>query len=342
MSKRRQHYVPRFYLRGFQSSPRRIHLYHLASRSSVKNASLRDQCYIHRFYGPSDEIEDHLAELEGAAAPVIRNICDSGEPPILGTKQHAFLLAFVGLQALRTPVARHNIKDSMVKMDNHLFGDSDPLPGSGLSRFSPVLDHEALSLQFKVLPQFVEALADLHLHVLHTELRQRLITSDNPVFKYNSYCRGIRYWGNLGGYCRGLQIFLPLSPRILLLLYDGAVYKVENRRGSSSRSSSARRADVERLNALQVINAESCLYFSEWAHAEVVRRLVSHHSPHRQSDVMRVDEAPLVGSENSSVVHLWERQPELAFSLPLSSLRLKAQKVRLEERVNAYRREWST
>jgi hypothetical protein len=136
-----------------------------------------------------------------------------------------------------------------------------------------------------------------------------------------------------------LQIFLPLSPRIFLVLYDGAIYKSGSDLDSPSGYSSASRGDVERLNALQVINAESCLYFSEWAHAEVVDGLVARHSSHRQSDVMRVDEAPLVGSEDSSVVHLWEGQPELAFSLPLSRLRWKAQKVPLRERVNTYRRE---
>lgn len=92
MSKRRQHYVPKFYLRAFQSAPRRIHLYHLTSRSAVEHASLRDQCYIHKFYGPSEEIEDGLAELEGVAAPVVRSICESGEPPALKTEQHPFSL----------------------------------------------------------------------------------------------------------------------------------------------------------------------------------------------------------------------------------------------------------
>jgi hypothetical protein len=36
---------------------------------------------------------------------------------------------------------------------------------------------------------------------------------------------------------------------------------------------------------------------------------------------MRVNEGPIVGEENSSIVHSWEAQPELPFSLPFSRLR---------------------
>src|ERR1700740_3176562 len=106
MPKRRQHYVPRCYLRAFQSSLQRIHLYHLMSSRAIKDVSLRNQCYRHRFYGPTDQVEDRLAQLEGVAAPVLNAICESGEPPDHKTEQHAILLAFVALQILRTPVAR--------------------------------------------------------------------------------------------------------------------------------------------------------------------------------------------------------------------------------------------
>jgi hypothetical protein len=209
MPKRRQHYVPKFYLRAFQSSPLRINLYHLASRQSFKDASLRDQCYSHNFYGPSPEIEDRLGELEGLAAPVLQAICKSGEPPVLGTEQHRVLLAFVGLQILRTPVARKNIKDSWVKLDNQIFGDSEPSPGSNLQRFSPADDHQALALQIKLAPQYADALADLRMLVVRTGLREKLIVSDNPVFRYNAYYRGIRHQGSLGAHNRGFKSFCP-------------------------------------------------------------------------------------------------------------------------------------
>ena len=337
MAKKRQHYVPLFYLKAFESAPRRIHLFHLQSRRVIQHASMRDQCYSHRFYGP-DEIEDILAQLEGAAASVIQAIIASGEPPTPGTEQHGTLLAFVCLQILRTPVARQNIQNSWIKMDKQIFGDADPAPESGLSRFSPVSDQEVLRLQFQMMPRYVEGLTDLDLHVARSPSRAMLITSDNPVVRYNTYCRGIRYWGVIGANNRGLQVFLPLSPRVLLLLYDGAVYHIGRPTGSIGLSA----GDVKRLNALQIMNAEHAIYFPEWSDAEDIQRLAHANLRFRQSDAMRVNEGPVDGSETSSIVHLWERQPDLQFSLPLSDLRWKASKVALKARATQYRREWGS
>lgn len=236
MSKRRQHFVPKFYLRRWETAPQRVNLFHLASSKAIREASLRDQCYAHRFYGGDESLEDELAAFEGAAAPALRRVIDDGNPPKRGSEDHAVLLAFVALQTLRTSSARENIKDSYRKMDEQIFGDQEPAPSAAVQKFSPVSEGEALALLFKILPKYVQALADLHLHVASSTSKNQLITSDNPVFRYNSYCRGIRYWGSLGGISRGLQVFLPLSPRILLLLYDRWVYR-PTRRGLSAQAS---------------------------------------------------------------------------------------------------------
>lgn len=335
MTKRRQHYVPKFYLKAFQSAPKRIHVCHLDTLRSIRDASLRDQCYLHRFYG-SVELEDSLSQLENAAAPVLRTICESGRPPSLGSEEHAVLLAFVGLQAFRTPAKREAIKDGWGKMDELIFGDREPDPNSNLSRFSPVDEAEALKLQFGTVSLFTESIADLRLYVGRTSPKELLITSDNPLFKYNSYCRGIRYWGCLGAKCQGLQIFLPLSPRILLLLYDASIYKITDEEGGKIASGKISKRDVARFNSLQVFNAQRCIYFSDWSQAGAIERLVSEYRP-GERDVMRVNEGKLVGSDASSIVHLWEEQPELPFSMPLSQLRFQASKVPLKSRVNVYR-----
>lgn len=338
MLKRRQHYVPKVYLKMFQSLPKRIHLCHLSTLKSIEDVSLRDQCYLHKFYG-SVELEDSLGQIEDSAAPVMKAICDSGEPPLSESEGHAVLLAFVGLQALRTPTTRQNIKNTWIKMDDQIFGDSEPEPESGLSRFSPISEAEALELQLKQLPFFVEALADLRLYVGRTSFKDRLITSDNPLIKYNSYCRGIRYWGSLGAKCRGLQIFLPLSPKVILLLYDASVYKLGGEGSVQPSSGSISKRDVNRLNAVQIFNAKDCVYFSDWAQVGAVEHLAREYMP-RKTDVMMINEGELIGSNNSTVVHTWEQQHELPFTMPLSQLRFQASKAQLKDRVNLYRTPW--
>lgn len=85
------------------------------------------------------------------------------------------------------------------------------------------------------------------------------------------------------------------------------------------------------------MNAEHCVYFADWEQAKSISQLAGGHLVRRQPFPMRVDEGELAGSEDSSIIHLWEKQPELEFSLPLSSLRFQAKRIPMGKRVNLYR-----
>ena len=100
---RRNHYVPRFYLKNFAtSSGRRIHLFNIPSGRNVLNASLRDQCYGSRFYGNDPSIEQGLADLEEATAAVFRDILRTQRLPKRGSEHHRTLMAFTVTQHART------------------------------------------------------------------------------------------------------------------------------------------------------------------------------------------------------------------------------------------------
>lgn len=118
MSKNKHHFVPRFYLKTFSSSPGHIHLFNLKRRQAIQNASLREQCYRRHFHGKTEVIENALQVLEGACAPVLREIVHSSQLPEKGTNEYDVLLAFVALQTLRTAraVELHSLGiDRMVK-----------------------------------------------------------------------------------------------------------------------------------------------------------------------------------------------------------------------------------
>jgi hypothetical protein len=63
MPKNKHHFVPRFYLSAFQSAPQRINILRLGASIGVRDASLKDQCYQHKFYGSTDDIEDALGVM---------------------------------------------------------------------------------------------------------------------------------------------------------------------------------------------------------------------------------------------------------------------------------------
>ena len=55
MSQKKHHYVPRFYLKHFASSPRRINVLNLKDFKPDHDGPLKDQCYRNHLYGLDDK-----------------------------------------------------------------------------------------------------------------------------------------------------------------------------------------------------------------------------------------------------------------------------------------------
>jgi len=89
----------------------------------------------------------------------------------------------------------------------------------------------------------------------------KFILGDKPVVLYNQYCEQVNHYAGLGLDRSGIQLFMPLSPKEYLLLYDGQVYDyVKSQEVTSD--------DLEILNMLQIGQSESNVYFSRWADRE--------------------------------------------------------------------------
>ena len=121
MSKNKHHYVPRFYLKNFASEPKQIHIFHIEKQLAIRSGSLRDQCYKHKMYGKSDELEDILSKMEGKIAPVIHSILNTSNVLHLSTKESEWLRIFIGLQMTRTAVAAEKINEGVDKLTKLIF-----------------------------------------------------------------------------------------------------------------------------------------------------------------------------------------------------------------------------
>ena len=75
-------------------------------------------------------------------------------------------------------------------------------------------------------PIIAKCLDDLKMQLINAAPGSQFVTSDNPVFQYNLYCEESNEGGKIGALKVGLLLFIPLSPQLCLLLYDGSVYKV--------------------------------------------------------------------------------------------------------------------
>ena len=101
--KKRQHYVPKFYLRHFSfDDGSRLHLIHTRKLREITGISLKEQCYDDYFYGKDPRVENALQDMEGVTAEVFRTIIANQRLPQRGTPDEFILRTFICLQWGRT------------------------------------------------------------------------------------------------------------------------------------------------------------------------------------------------------------------------------------------------
>jgi hypothetical protein len=101
-------------------------------------------------------------------------------------------------------------------------------------------------------------LRDLKYHIIKNETASEFYISDHPVFLYNWLYRDLEHPAATSITALGLQIFLPISPKITICFYDPKVYRYGQK---SLLTCISKDADVEILNSFQMINADSIIGF---------------------------------------------------------------------------------
>jgi hypothetical protein len=335
MSKRKHHFVPRFYLKNFESEPRRIHMYNLERQRAFSNVSLRDQCYQYRFYGKTDEVENELMEVEGKMAPIIRETIERRILPLHGSKEHYGLLAFAVLQALRTAAAADEVRTSSEQFTEAVFGPAVEFGGMAPEDVPSSID-DPVELMLGMMGDILTIASDLQMHLVCTGRHAHFITSDNPVFQYNFYCEGTKGKGTLGWGQHGFQVFVPLSPSTLLVVFDPRVYKLGSRRFSVT--DPIPNNDVDTLNRMQLIGASENVYFSEWKTAAGVARLHKEAQSSRNHSGPKVLEYVDERDVNHSLLHSFHQMPNLKLQLSFMSIRRDARRVPFLSRSRGVRR----
>ncbi len=111
---------------------------------------------------------------------------------------------------------------------------------------------------------------DLEYHIIKNETQSEFYISDHPVFTYNWFYKDLKHDGVTSIAATGFQIFLPLSPKIIVCLYDPKVYKYGHKNLVSSVYNNS---DIEILNSFQIMNADSILGFRSKESASDLERL---------------------------------------------------------------------
>ncbi len=334
MSKNKHHYVPRFYLKNFASQPRRIHIFHIEKQLAIRSGSLRDQCYKHKLYGRTDDVEDSLSPMEGDIASVIRAIFTASRSFHLNTDEHKWILIFLALQITRTAAMAEKVNEGVDKLTKVLFSREAELEGIDLSLVKVGYENPVLhSMQH--FPKIAAHLSDLVPHLLINKTTNHFITSDNPIVLYNKYCEGIKGIGTTGAASRGLQIFVPLSPTHALLFYDSKIYKVSDRDNHISILTSVE--DVKMLNLLCAVNADDVLLFADWREENAVRQLARKAKKYRRNEGPIVEEFVSDDDPYRSLIHFSFESLNVGLDLSFINLRRRVQRVPLTVRMQEYR-----
>ncbi len=327
MQGREHHFVPQFYLRGFSSDGHSVTCFNLARNKCIAHAGIKHQCSKRNFHSFLPGLEALLGELEGRASTVLGGIRRTQTIPPIGSQERLWLVTFVVFQKMRTTRAAR-MSDAMSEHLRELMPnvESDRVP--------------AIAIPLSLANNMVPAAADLSIHLFRNDTSAEFVTSDAPVIIHNQYCEGIDYRGVNGWNCRGLQVFFPISPRELLLMFDPAIYKVGAAHKGSHVTNLLRAEEIDQFNAFQILNAEHNVYFkngdASFRAASQCQRLLSVR-PKGRWKFVETESMPKSDGGTGAILHSFEPLLPIRLRVEAISIRKKARQAPLAQRGTAPR-----
>jgi len=205
-------------------------------------------------------------------------------------------------------------------------------------RLEPLTRAQAVKIALRLGVETASWIEDLEPHLIIARGDLRFITSDHPVFRYNTYLEPASAWSSTTGSVQiGLQIFLPVSPTTTLLLYDREIYKVGNR---ESHVSIATANDVRMMNMFQAVAARQNVYFSNEKDEKEVGACIRTAAAYLGEKGIRTLEYPEQGNEGaSSLIHQFHQTPNLHPRFSFSQIRYRPRMVPVDQRERKYRRD---
>lgn len=272
---KKQHYVPKFYLKLFSQDGKHLGIYNLKSKESFQ-VPIKNLCYEKYFYTKNSEFEKALSLIEQKQAETLHKLVNAQDFANFGHEDFYFIRSFLLLQSSRT-------KDEKVILNKYgeffvanfvkpLMKSSEDLKRKGLTE--DVIDNIKITfptdhiLAMSVALREVELLSDLEPILIMNKSNRNFICSDAPIVLYN-YIK-IENTNTTGYQFPGLQIFCPLNKNILLLLIDKNLYDLK--RGTGSTIFINRNSDVDSINKLQLVNCLDNVFFSKEDDTNYVRK----------------------------------------------------------------------
>ena len=190
----------------------------------VKYASVKGQCAKNYLYGDDLQLEFIFQYLERGYARAIRNIEDRHHPA--NEEEIELLRAFMLLQYSRTEASIKRTTSAVQDIHN-TFAAHISIPPPEIHKD----DSFMMNLTLSMLGDLYESTSDLKIYLARNFTNHDFVTSDDPVVLTSRFHAQKINSNNFGVASAGALFFLPLSPRLLLICYDGDVYTASNKTG---------------------------------------------------------------------------------------------------------------
>ena len=248
-----QHFVPKAHLKPFSldQAGAAINVFNLDSGKAIPRAPVKSQCSRDYFYGRDEQLEKAIQFVEGSYALCVASLADGADRVLPG--HEVVLRRFAYLQHVRTEAAARRSAEFAFAMSSVKGSDIEQPPFRD-ALYAAVID------AMRHYAESMEIVDDLKVRVVRNRTNRPFITSDDPAILANRWHqRDARTTDRSFGIgSAGAILFLPLTPSLLALLFDGDVYSAEHVGGWVDVTSTD---DVDACNLHQALNCVANLYF---------------------------------------------------------------------------------
>ncbi len=259
--KKKQHYVPKLYLKFFSNFNNMTHvgLFNLRTDLYIKSASIDGQNKEDYFYGKESDIEDAFSELETRTCNIIREIIRTNNLPQKDSDDYSLLLEYVMYQQNRTKLSALKNENLLNQVTQMILKDRF-VPTNEIAEIKFEYEYPGLA-GLEIVPQLINAVSDLKCKLLINKTKAPFITSDHPVIKWNQFLNQRKYPEPRTGLAmKGLKLLFPISPNIILAYYDSEIYSLGDEDIIVEIFNSR---DVWILNFIQSINCHEIVFFNQ-------------------------------------------------------------------------------
>lgn len=296
-AKKNQHYIPKFYLRNFsfEVNQKEIGVFNITNQIFIQRAKLKTQGSKKFFYGEDGKIEDSLSIIEGKLAATIKNIIQSEELPQKLSSEHFELMTFLTLTDFRNPVRIQSMTGMFDTMKMRL---NELDPNFDTSKVLPEHTHEETVKQsLSFTRKIIEIIADLDYKLLINNTTTPFLTSDFPIIKYNQFLEQRKWPNSKSGYgVTGLQIFVPITSKYVILFFDSDIYKVGFKKRQTLELNNSK--EIDEINVLNFINCFDTIFFNHEVNEHYVKALFTKSKKFKRANVSQAELSYLIENHN--------------------------------------------